>query len=54
LAGAVYIGIQQAHTGSFGGQRQRQIGSGGGFANTTFARRDSNDVFNMWYNTICA
>ena len=47
LAGAVNIGIQQAHTRTFGGQGQRQVGGGGGFADAAFARGHRDDVFHL-------
>ena len=47
LAGTVNIGIQQAHTGTFSGQGQRQVGGGGGFADTAFARGHRDDVFHL-------
>jgi len=37
LAGAVNVGVEQAHTGPFCCQRQRQIHGRGAFANTALA-----------------
>ena len=47
LAGAVDIGIEQAHTGAFCGQRQRQIDSGGALAYAALARGNGHDVFHL-------
>ena len=47
LAGTVNICVQQTHTGTFGGQCQRQVGSGSGFTHTAFARSHSDDVFHL-------
>ena len=47
LAGAVNVGIEQAHTGAFCGQRQRQIDGGSALAHAAFARSNSHDVFHL-------
>ena len=44
LAGAVDIGVQQAHGRAFGGQRQRKIRGGGALAHPALARGHGHDV----------
>jgi hypothetical protein len=44
LRGAVDVGVEHAHVGAFGGQRQRQIDGGGGLADTALAGGHGDDV----------
>ena len=47
LAGAIDVGVEQAHAGPLGGQRQRQVHSGGAFAHATLARGHGDDVLDV-------
>jgi hypothetical protein len=47
LAGAVDVGVQNAHARTLGGQRQRQIGGSGALAHPTLARGHGNDVLDL-------
>ena len=47
LAGAVDISVEQAHAGPLGGQRQRQVHSGGAFAHAALARGHGDDVLHV-------
>ena len=44
LAGAVDVGIQDAHAGAFGGQGQRQVDGRGALAHAALARSHGNDA----------
>ena len=44
LAGAVDVGVQNAHARALGGQRQRQVGRGRALAHAALAGRDGDDV----------
>jgi len=47
LARAVDVGVKQADGGTFGGQRQRQVGRRGALAHAALARRHGNDVLHL-------
>jgi hypothetical protein len=44
LAGAVDVGVEQAHAGAFGRERQRQVGGRGALAHAALARGHGDDV----------
>ena len=46
-AGAIDVGIEQAHAGPFGGQGQRQVDRGGALAHATLARGHRHNVFHL-------
>jgi hypothetical protein len=47
LAGAINVGVQQAHFGPLCRQSQRQVHGGGAFANAALARCHGHDVFDL-------